>query len=186
MFELKRKLIHFVGLSVPVLYWLTSREVTLWFVGVAVMCALVIEVTRLKWEKANTVVFRIVGWVTRTHEQKKVTGATYFAIAAFLAVLLFSEREAVCSLLFLTLGDSSAALIGTRYGYHKICGKSVEGSTACFVVCSLVGYLLLEWVGIVGAAAATVIELVPLPVDDNLRIPLVSGGLMHVVHALLI
>jgi dolichol kinase len=181
MFELKRKAIHFIGLSVPVLYWLTSREFTLCLVGIAVVCALCIEGARLKWEKANNLVFTIVGGYTRNHEQKRVTGATYYAVASFLVILLFSERVAISSLLFLTLGDSAAALVGTRYGRHKIFQKSVEGSTACFLVCSLVGFFMLGWIGVVGALAATIIELLPIPVDDNLRIPLVSGGLMQVV-----
>ncbi len=182
MFELKRKAIHFIGLSVPVLYWLTSREVTLCLVGIAVVCALCIEGARLKWEKANNLVFTIVGGYTRNHEEKKVTGATYYAVASFLVILLFSKEVAISSLLFLTFGDSAAALVGTRYGRHKIFQKSVEGSAACFLVCSLVGYVLLGWIGVVGALAATIIELLPIPVDDNLRIPLVSGGLMQVVQ----
>ena len=181
MFELKRKAIHFIGLSVPFLYWLTSREVTLCLVGIAVVCALCIEGARLKWEKANNLVFMIVGGYTRSHEEKKVTGATYYAVASFIVILLFSKEVAISSLLFLTFGDSAAALVGTRYGRHKIFQKSVEGSTACFLVCSLVGYVLLGWVGVVGALAATIIELLPIHVDDNLRIPLVSGGLMQVV-----
>ena len=181
MFELKRKAIHFIGLSVPVLYWLTSREVTLLLVGIAVVCALCIEGARLKWEKANNLVFTIVGGYTRSHEEKKVTGATYYAVASFMVILLFSKEVAISSLLFLTFGDSVAALVGTRYGRHKIFQKSLEGSTACFLVCSLVGYVLLGWVGVVGAFAATIIELLPIPLDDNLRIPLVSGGLMQAV-----
>lgn len=180
MFELKRKAIHFLGLSVPILYYTTSKEVTTVVVGVAVVCALFIEAARLKWEQVNNVVFRIIGGYTRDHEVKKVTGATYYSVAALIVVSLFSERVAVASLLFLTLGDSSAALVGTRFGRHDLFGKSVEGSAACLVVCSLVGWILLGWVGLLGAAAATVIEVLPIPVDDNVRIPLVSGAVMHI------
>ena len=185
MFELKRKAIHFVGLSVPVLYWLTSRELTLALVGFAAVSALCIEGARFRWERVSNLVYRIVGGYTRSHEEKKVTGATYYAVASFLVVLLFSERVAVSSLLFLTFGDSVAALVGTRYGRHKIFQKSVEGSAACFLVCSIIGYVMLGSIGLVGALAATLIELLPIAVDDNLRIPLVSGGLMQVVQVLM-
>ncbi len=179
MFEFKRKLIHFLGLSVPCVYCFTSQEVTLLFVGAAVVSAFLIEVARLKWAWINDIVFKIVGGYTREHEEKRITGATYYAVAAFVAVAFFSKWVAILSLLFLTLGDSAAALVGTRYGTHKKFGKSAEGSLACLLVCSVVGWGLLGWVGLLGAAAATVIEFVPVPVDDNLRIPLVSGGLMQ-------
>ncbi|KYK32802.1 MAG: hypothetical protein AYK18_15405 [Theionarchaea archaeon DG-70] len=52
---------------------------------------------------------------------------------------------------------------------------------ACFAVCVVVGWVFLKWVGLSGALAATVIELLPIPVNDNLRIPIVCGGLMHLL-----
>jgi dolichol kinase len=184
MFEIKRKLIHWLGLSVPLLYWFTSKTATLWFVGLAVVCGIFIEATRLKSEKFNQFIFKIIGEYARTHEQKKITGATYYAVAAFLTVGFFSKKVAISSLLFLTLGDSVAALVGTRFGSHAVFGKSIEGSLACLFVCAVVGWLLLGWVGLIGAVAATVIELVPIPIDDNLRIPLVSGILMQGIKLL--
>ncbi len=178
MFELRRKLIHLAGLFVPAIYGATSKEVILLLVGAATVCAFIIEVARLKSQRANEFFFKLINGYARGHEEKKVTGATYYAVAALLTVAFFSERTAIASLLFLTLGDSAAALVGTRYGVHKLFGKSMEGSAACFLTCSVVGWVILRGVGLVGAAAATLIELVPVPVDDNVRIPLVSGAVM--------
>jgi glycerol-3-phosphate acyltransferase PlsY len=59
--------------------------------------------------------------------------------------------------------------------------KSIEGSLACLSICSVVGGIFLGWIGILGAIIATLSELAPLPVDDNLRIPLISGFIMHVL-----
>jgi dolichol kinase len=184
MFEIKRKLIHLLGLSVPLLYWFTSQKVTLWFVGIAVACGIFIEVARLKSERFNQFIFKIIGGYARKHEQTKITGATYYVVAAFLAVRFFSKEVAISSLLFLTLGDSVAALVGTRFGSHRVFRKSIEGSLACLSICAVVGWLLLGWVGLIGAVAAAFIELAPIPVDDNLRIPLVSGVLMQVIGLL--
>ena len=178
MFELERKLIHFTSLSVPVLYWVTSQEVTLWFLGIGVAVGIFSEVARFKWAWFQSV-YSFVGKYEREHEHKKITGATCFAVAAFVTVAVFSQEIAISSLLFFTLGDSAAALVGTRFGRHKMFGKSAEGSLACFSVCSVVGWWLLGWVGILGAATATVIELLPLFVDDNVWIPLVSGAVMQ-------
>ncbi|KYK32803.1 MAG: hypothetical protein AYK18_15410 [Theionarchaea archaeon DG-70] len=65
MFELKRKAIHFLGLSVPLLYCTAGKEITLVFVGIAAGCALLMEIGRFKWERFNEVVFQIVGRYAR-------------------------------------------------------------------------------------------------------------------------
>ena len=110
-----------------------------------------------------------------------MTGATFYAVAALLAVAFFSKMVAISSLLFLTLGDSAASLVGTRFGHHRLYGKSAEGSAACLLVCSVIGWVLLRWTGLMGAITATLTELAPLPVDDNLRIPIVSEVVMQLV-----
>ncbi|MGC1120905.1 MAG: hypothetical protein WBA22_07400 [Candidatus Methanofastidiosia archaeon] len=181
MFELKRKLIHVSGLCVLVIYWMTSREYTLLFLGVAAASAVTIEVLRAIWGDFNGWILKLVGGFARDHEKTHVTGATCFSVAAFIVVALFSKAVAVSSLLFLTLGDSAAAVVGTRFGVHLIQGKSLEGSAACFGVCSVVGWCALGWVGVAGAAAATLVELLPSPLDDNVRIPLGSGSVMHLL-----
>lgn len=179
MFELKRKSIHFLGLSVPLLYFVCEREIIIGLVGIAVLCGILIEVARLKSEKFSQCISKIIGGYTREHEQKKVTGATYYAVAAFVAVVFFSKMVAISCLFFLALGDAAASLVGTQFGRHKLYGKSAEGSLACLLVCGVAGWGLLRWVGLAGAVAATVIELLPVPIDDNLRVPVVSGALMQ-------
>jgi len=164
-----------------VIYWLTSREFTLLFLGVVAVGAMVIEILRATWEDFNQFLLKLIGRFARDHEKTHITGATCFSAAALLVVAWFSEPVAVSSLLFLTLGDSAAALVGTRYGRHRIYGKSLEGSGACLGVCCVVGWYALGWIGVAGAAAATLVELFPSPLDDNLRIPLASGSVMHLL-----
>jgi dolichol kinase len=57
-------------------------------------------------------------------------------------------------------------------------GKTLEGSLACFAVRhgSRRSFPDLPFpVGLVGALVATVFELLPIPLDDNFRIPLSAG-----------
>ena len=85
------------------------------------------------------------------------------------------------ALSFLILGDTAAAVVGKAIGRTPVFGKTLEGSIACFVVCVLVGWAIpdLSWARtIAGAAMATLFELLPVPLDDNLRIPLASGFAM--------
>ena len=92
---------------------------------------------------------------------------------------------AVVALLFLSVGDPLAALVGSRYGRVKVWAKTLEGTLA-FLVVSLVIAAVFRlttqvetyWPLAVGAAVATVVEMLPLPIDDNLLPPLMSGAVM--------
>ncbi len=62
----------------------------------------------------------------------------------------------------------------------RVGGKSLEGSLACFLACWLAGTLFLappfgSREVVVGALVATVAEALPLPVNDNLWLPLLPG-----------
>jgi glycerol-3-phosphate acyltransferase PlsY len=99
---------------------------------------------------------------------------------------LFDKYVAITSLLFVSIGDLVATVIGEEYGRQMLFNnKTLEGSLACLASCLLIGMLMsrispsmaLE-VAMVGAVSATIIELLPIPVDDNLTIPLLSAGAM--------
>lgn len=95
----------------------------------------------------------------------------------------------MCSVLFLVLGDLSAAIIGVSFGGEtctvklgRAGKKSVEGSVAMFAVCFVTGCTvfagveLREYASFVGALVATLTELYePFGVNDNLTIPLFSS-----------
>ena len=82
--------------------------------------------------------------------------------------------------------------MGERYGKTKIGDKSLEGSAA-FIIAALVSGLFLQLIGvylatgviILGAFIAAGVEIIPLPVNDNLAIPLVAGGVMELTMRLI-
>ena len=183
--ELRRKSIHLLGLVVPILYFFTSRDLAIIGVGGLVTLALAAELLKGLVPTFRVIFLRIFSPILRSQEQKGgLTGATYFLIGSFLCILLFDKTLAIVCLCFLTLGDLCAALIGKQWGRIKLFSrKSLEGSLACFVVCTTVALLigLHPVVAIAGALAATLIELLPIGVDDNVTIPLISGLAMHLL-----
>ena len=181
--ELLRKSIHVSGLILPVIYYFfLERPMMLVLMGILTGCALVVEL--LKWLSPafSAFFFQIFAALLRTHERKgAITGATYYLISAFLCVSLFAKELAIVCIFFMILGDMAAALVGKKWGRTKLLGrKSLEGSAACFVVCTAIALVVLNPViAIVGALVATIVELIPFPIDDNLTVPLISGAVMH-------
>ena len=73
--------------------------------------------------------------------------------------------------------------MGKAWGRIKLIGdKSLEGSAACFIVCAVISVFWIDpVVGLTGAFVATLAELLPLRIDDNLTVPLISGAVMQVM-----
>ena len=183
--ELRRKSIHLLGLVVPILYFFTSWDLAIIGVGGLVTLAFAAELLKGLVPTFRAIFLRIFSPILRSQERRGgLTGATYFLIGSFLCILLFDKTLAIVCLCFLTLGDLCAALIGKQWGRIKLFSrKSLEGSLACFVVCTAAALLigLHPIVAITGAIVATVIELLPIGVDDNVTIPLISGLAMHLL-----
>jgi dolichol kinase len=108
-------------------------------------------------------------------------------IAALLAVEIFPQRVAAAAIGFTVLGDGMAALVGKGWGRTRFFNKSLEGAagglTACLAWAAWFGCTgLLPWnVVLTGALAASLVELLPIPLDDNLGITLFAGYAMKLL-----
>ena len=106
-------------------------------------------------------------------------------------IALVPHRDVVlASLWFLAVGDAAAALVGRTWGHIRIGAKSLEGSAACFLACWAAGAVFLDSPGggvpeaAVGAFTAALLEALPMPLDDNLWIPVVSGLVLTLLRTL--
>jgi len=186
--EIKRKSIHLASLAIPIGYYLTPDSwMRIWERALlaSVILSLAIEVFRLNHPRTRHVFRHFFGELLRNHEEASLLGSTYLLIACLLTIHLFPKPVAVLALMFLILGDTMAAIVGKSIGRIRLIGgKTLEGSIACFLVCF--GLTLLmpgvpPLVGLVGALTATVFELLPIPLDDNFRIPLSAGFAMELL-----
>ena len=151
---------------------------------------LAVEAARLMWDPLNRVLLRLFSPLLKQKENRRLTGSTYMLISALAVFLLFDTHIAAAAMLFLSLGDPVAALVGTHVRGPRFFGKSPVG-TAAFVVVSLgvcavlvsAGAVPFHWGLLAGAVVAGIVELLPIPLDDNLTIPLASGGIMHLLSA---
>lgn len=182
--EYKRKLIHLFNLAIPFsyLYVFPEKWVFVKLLSILMFLFIIFDILRHKvaWVKSLFTLF--INSMLRSHEQEgKLTGATWVMIGAVISIILFSKPVAIIALIFMSLGDSAAGVIGQRYGKHKIWNKSWEGFFGGLFVCIIVGmnYSLLPMtISLSGAVAAMVMEILPIPLDDNFKIPLGAGAIM--------
>lgn len=189
-----RKLWH-VGMMVFMAYLYVfvypERETALLLITLIGGPIVLIDVLRLKWRPLNRAVTSVFAPFMRKRELRTVSSMAYFVLAFFLVVALFPKPVAVLSILCLALGDAAACVVGLRFGTESgIKGKSIQGSLACFVVCSILIFVVLTlygvttnalpYISVAGGLAATFAELFATKkIDDNLTIPLATAMVIY-------
>ncbi len=179
--EIGRKAIHLVALAIPIGYYFTAEPLGRLLIAILTAASFIIDVVRLNEPRIRTFFYIFFGRLIRDHERYNLLGATYLLLSSLICVHAFSKPVAVSALGFLIIGDTVAALVGRAIGRVRIFNKTLEGSLACFAACIAIGAIVpgLGWTRtLVGATVATLIELTPVPLDDNLRIPIASGFAM--------
>jgi dolichol kinase len=184
-----RKLLHLSTAVVPLCYVFIPRYpmvIGLCFMGIF---SLLIDFLRLEIKPIGGLFNRLFGKLLWEKEKETLTAATHYAVAAFLSVYFFDKWIAIAVLLFLSLGDTAAHIIGVRWGKRRIDSeKTVEGSLACMVICLSVSALLPQvdlLVLFVGSVIASLVEFFPFGIDDNFALPLISGAAMEIMVKLL-
>lgn len=185
-----RKLYHlFGGLGLLSLYSVLGRERALLAYAVLFAVVLVLEIVRLRSSMVNDLLFRYFGAFVRASERSHLTGMVPYILGVGLSLLFYRTDIATAAVCFLACGDVAATTVGERYGRTKIVGeKSLEGTVAFFAASLAAGSVLLAAgsspplsVTVAGAAIAAGVELFPVRVNDNLVIPLASGGAMTLI-----
>lgn len=190
MKHIGRKLFHLLGgLGLLSFYYLLGRQNALIFYGLLIAVVLAVDITRLRVPVFNQFIQTRFSSFIRKNEANKLTGTAPYVLGIGLSLLLYRADIATAAICFLAFGDVAATAVGERYGRTKISGeKSLEGTLAFAAVAVTVGFLLpltgvhlMPGMMLAGAIAAAGVELVPLRVNDNLVIPLVSGGVMELI-----
>ncbi len=144
------------------------------------------EASRRVSTRANSALMKLFGPVAHPHEAHRINSATWYVTA--LVMLSLTEARVACALALvaLGLGDPAAAIVGRRWGRHKIVnGRSVEGSLAFVAAAAIGGAALLALglglalgpailVAIAAGATGAFAELVSRHVDDNLSVPVLA------------
>ena len=191
--EFIRKLLHLSNLVIPFtyLFYFDSKVEALIILLPITLLASLIEYLRINSISVKNIFDKYLFSMLRNHEKSgKYTGATWVFISSTLSIGIFPKDIAIISLIYMSIGDTAAGLIGRKFGRIKIYNKTLEGALAGFIVCLIVGLMidlnLSKTVVAIGALSAAIIEFMPISIDDNLRVPLFSGTVMYVMSIVLI
>ena len=184
--ELARKTIHISNAIIPLSYLYLFKEKIDMIIILAffVIFCFIIEIFRERQNVVSKFFSKWLDFMMRDNEKKgRLTGATWVFVGALFTVLIVPSPYCILALLFLAVGDTFAAIIGMRFPLIRIGKKTLSGSVAGLIACIIVGFIIDLTInpGLVffGAIMAMVIEIIPLPIDDNLSIPLFSGSSMY-------
>jgi dolichol kinase len=191
--EAQRKAIHIASLILPlgILYewlpWPRGRAEWRWFLITLTVVAVTIDLLRIHEDRVRRFFRDFFGEMIREHEAFSLLGSTYLLLAALLAIEIFPRTAAGAALGFTVLGDGFAALVGKAWGRHRFFNKTLEGALGGCAACLAWAVLLasagfLPWsVVIPGALTASLVEVLPIPLDDNLGMTLASGYVMKLL-----
>ncbi|MBI2336172.1 MAG: hypothetical protein HYU97_05365 [Deltaproteobacteria bacterium] len=136
--------------------------------------------------------------IMRERERVKISSATWFMGSILVIFLCFPREVAILSLFYVTIGDTVAGIVGSRWGRYRLSKHvSIEGTTAAWLTCSLgtaflarfalhpfhLEGLSLFFFALLGGLTAAITELSFKKLDDNLVMPLLSAPILWLLMA---
>lgn len=191
--ELARKAVHFLSLFIILIYFLVSdffnQRVALTFLVMILIIFIEFEYLRLEVPRKIPFLDKIWVWTKRRKEKHMLGGDVFFLLGAILALAIFDPKVAIAAILMTTFGDLVAALVGKKFGKHRIIkNKTWEGTLSELAVNILIGFLVFivspglpfsSWqlwlILSVIALSAVLVETLVSKIDDNLLIPIFAG-----------
>lgn len=185
--ELSRKAIHLSSISIPIIYYHIQKEVALLILIPLFLGFFSVDFLKMHVKPLSRWYYSIFSSMLRPHEldEKKphFNGATFVMFSACFTIAFFPKMIAIAAFTILIISDSIAALVGRKFGKHKIASKTLEGSAAFFISSMFIVFYtpnLDILAGTFMSFVATLAELFQIKffkftIDDNLTVPILGG-----------
>lgn len=192
--ELGRKALHIAALAIPGWILMVGKPMALWTFGALLLAVLLADVLRHRVPWIHTTIKTCFGRLMRPKESPELggrivlNGATWMIIGAVLSLLVFPGEIAAIAMAIVISGDAAAAVIGRKWGrtHFGSSRKTFEGSLSFVAVGWIIGLCFvvlagssINWGILLGIVVlAAVVEALPIPINDNLYAPLITGALL--------
>jgi dolichol kinase len=162
-----RKVVHILGGGVTTLLVPVFYDGHYWVVALAALVLAGYVQIRRMW--------RPMHWFQVEENAYEVHFAVSYGGILVLGILLGDVWIGLVPMLFMSFGDSVTGLVRAFRQRRQV--KSWDGTIAMFAVCSIIGFWVFGWFGVLLGAVASLVERIP-GVDDNITIPLACALLV--------
>jgi glycerol-3-phosphate acyltransferase PlsY len=190
--ELPRRLFHMLGgLSVALSGLVLPEQIFIPSLIAATAGFVGLDIARFFSRRVNRWFLSVFHAMMRENESARITGSSYLALGALASFILFETPVAAMSLCFLATGDPVSGMVGGKRQKRRTTIRSLTGGAACFGACLAVAGAFHLSTGVplapaaTGALFAAIAESLPIPLDDNLTIPLAGGLAVEAARILL-
>jgi len=172
--ENRRQIVHIlIGLTTIAFLFLFGRGVAIASIFITILIGLII-INQLYLGRR----IPVIEWIINNFERKNVHfpgwGSACYATGVLLLCCFLTDINTIAAcILIIALGDGLATIIGKMgrisIPYNK--NKKIEGSVALFIS-SLAGYIYVGPLIFPAALVATIVESLPMDIDDNISLPI--------------
>ncbi|MCP8317121.1 MAG: phosphatidate cytidylyltransferase [archaeon] len=183
--NLFRLSIHLSGFFIPFITIIIGLFYTFLIITIVTILYCISEYLRTRKGRGLPIIRKITLLASKDGETSKfILAPFYFALGILIALTIFKSLIGFASIEIVALGDGSARIFGkligrTRLPFNKM--KTLEGSIFCFIFSWLGASLFLPLsIALLGALIGSIVESLPLPMDDDLTMPIASGLTMQI------
>jgi dolichol kinase len=137
---------------------------------------------RLRRAELNALFFRMFPSLASDRERTGVASSTWYALGVIVVYALFPAWVVVPAILTLGLADPAASTVGRIWGRRRIGKGTVLGTTVFVAVAfAIMATAVGPVAGLVAALATAAVEVLPVPLDDNLTVPVTAATALWLV-----
>ncbi len=180
-----REVIHACGFTVPFLSSLVGKYAVALLIVAVTFLYVASEVAMLEGKRVPIISWIVHHAATKAELYEFATAPVFFALGILFTLLLFPISVSNAAIATFALGDSAAAIVGKTIGRKRLSfnkGKTLEGLAAGLFAGFLAALVYVNPLNaLVAAATATIVESLPLPINDNLAIPLTTALVLTLI-----
>ena len=177
--EILRKIIHISGFFVPLLCSVVGLPIVIMAIFAVTIFYAISEWARIKGKNFPRVTSITLRAVRKEELGIFVASPVFFALGILLTLLLFPSPVSSAAITIFAVGYSTASIFGRIFGKTRLFfnrKKTLEGSLIGFAFAFLAGTVFVSpLMALVGAVVAMLFESLPLPLNDNVVVPLVTA-----------
>lgn len=181
-----REIIHIGSFFISfVSIYLIGNNLTSFLILLVALIYTISEVARVHGKNLPVFSSITLNAVNKTELYEFATAPINFALGIAFSFLIFPEPIRYLAVTTLTLGDGFAHIFGMKFGKHRLPfnkGKNLEGSIFGFLFAFLGALLFIDPIkALIATAFGMIIEALPLPLNDNLTIPIATGLILLLI-----